>query len=45
MCGVSIRRLSLSIKGHMVNIFAENDLSVSFLLILKPNTYRFLIDK
>jgi hypothetical protein len=41
MCGVSNRKLSLNINGHMASIFGRKRPKREFLLISKANTYEF----
>jgi hypothetical protein len=45
MCGLSNRRPSLMINGHMASIFGRKRRKHDFVLILKANTYGFWIDK
>jgi hypothetical protein len=45
MCGVSKRRLSHTIDGHMANIFGKKQPNREFSIILKSNTYEFFTDK
>jgi hypothetical protein len=45
MCGISNKRLSLTINGHMASIFGRKRPKHEFLLISKANTYGFFTSK